>query len=73
MVIGEHVLESDLEMNAVKAKATTNVRVSGFVQVEERLSPPHIMGLEDSIAYIREDELVELTPKHIRIRKSVLS
>ena len=73
MVIGEHVLESDMEMNAVKAKATTNIRVTGAVEVVDRLAPPRIMGLEDAIAYIREDELVEVTPKHIRLRKKVLS
>ena len=73
MVIGEHVLETDMEMSVVKAKATTNIRVSGFVGVEERLAPPRIMSLEEAIAYIREDELVEVTPKHIRIRKRVLS
>ena len=58
-----------MEVNAVKAKATTNIRVSGFVDKEEKLQPPRIMGLEDSIAYIRADELVEVTPRHIRIRK----
>jgi len=73
MVIGEHILDTDMEMNAVKAKATTNIRVTGAVEVVERLSPPRIMGLEDSIAYIRDDELVEVTPKHIRIRKIILS
>ena len=73
MVIGEHILESDMEMNAVTAKATTNIRVSGAQQTEEKLSPPRVMGLEDAIAYIRDDELVEVTPKHIRIRKRVLS
>lgn len=72
MVIGEHVLDSDLEMNSVKAKATTNIRVSGAVVVEERLSPPRTMGLEDAIAYIRQDELVEVTPRFIRIRKKIL-
>lgn len=73
MVIGEHVLEGDMEMNAVKAKATTNIRVTGAVDVVERLQPPRVMGLEDAISYIRGDELVEVTPKHIRIRKKVLS
>ena len=73
MVIGEHVLEGDMEMNAVKAKATTNIRVSGAAEVVDRLQPPRIMGLEEAISYIREDELVEVTPKHIRLRKKVLS
>ena len=73
MIIGENVLESNIEMNAVKAKATTNIRVTEAVQVEEGLSPPRLMGLEDAIAYIRSDELVEVTPKYIRMRKQVLS
>lgn len=73
MVIGEHVLANDMEMNAVKAKAMTNIRVTGAVDVVEKLAPPRIMGLEDAIAYIRDDELVEVTPRHIRIRKKVLS
>lgn len=73
MVIGEHVLETDIEMNAAKEKETTNIRVSGGTGVEEKLSPPRLMGLEDCIAYIREDELVEITPKHIRMRKKILS
>jgi GTP-binding protein len=73
MVIGEHILETDMEMNAVRQKEVTNIRVSGSVTQEEKLSPPKIMSLEDAIAYIREDELVEVTPKHIRMRKKILS
>lgn len=73
MIIGEHNLESDLEMNAVKAKATSNIRVTGAVQVDDKLLGPRTMGLEECIAYIRQDELVEVTPKHIRMRKKVLS
>ena len=73
MVIGEHVLEADMEMNAVKSKEVTNIRVTGSAVVAEKLSPPRVLSLEDAIAYIRDDELVEVTPKHIRIRKAVLS
>ena len=73
MIIGEHNLESDMEMNAVKAKATSNIRVTGAVQTEDRLQAPRVMGLEECIAYIRQDELVEVTPKHIRMRKKILS
>ena len=73
MVIGEHILEADMEMNAVKSKATTNIRVTGAKEIEVRLSPPRILGLEDAIAYIRPDELVEVTPKHIRLRKKILN
>mmetsp|Transcript_26101 Transcript_26101/g.19636 ORF Transcript_26101/g.19636 Transcript_26101/m.19636 type:complete len:87 (+) Transcript_26101:385-645(+) len=71
MVIGEHVLESDMEMNAVKAKKLTNVRAAGSEETI-KLIPPRIFSLEDAISYIRDDELVEVTPKQIRIRKRVL-
>ena len=73
MVIGEHNLETDMEMNAVKAKEKSNIRITGAVEVEARLQMPRIMGLEEAIAYIRQDELVEVTPKHIRMRKKILS
>jgi GTP-binding protein len=73
MVIGEHNLESDMEMNSVKAKATSNIRVTGAVEVVARLQAPKTLGLEEAIAYIRQDELVEVTPKHIRMRKKILS
>jgi GTP-binding protein len=73
MVIGEHVLSADMEMNAVKAKATTNIRVTGATGVDEKLAMHKTMALEEAIAYIRDDELVEVTPKHIRMRKRTLS
>ena len=73
MIIGEHNLEADLEMNAVKDKAASNIRVSGFVEQADRLQPPRLFGLEEAIAYIRNDELVEVTPKFIRMRKKILS
>jgi len=62
-----------MEMNAVKSKATTNIRVTGAAETVEKLSPPRVMSLEEAIAYIRDDELVEVTPRHVRIRKAVLS
>ena len=73
MVIGEHVLEADMEVNAVRAKATSNIRVTGAVEVVERLQAPRVLGLEEAIAYIRADELVEVTPKWVRMRKKILS
>ena len=73
MIIGEHNLESDMEMNAARKKETTNIRVSGMQAQEDKLHPPKVMGLEECIAYIRDDELVEVTPKYIRMRKAVLS
>jgi GTP-binding protein len=53
MIIGEHVLESDLEMNACRKKELTNIRVSGMTASEDKLHPPRLMSLEEMIAYIR--------------------
>lgn len=69
-VVGEHCRENDLEVNPAKGKQLTNVRASGTDE-SVTLTPPAIMSLEDCIAYINEDELVEVTPKSIRIRKAV--
>ena len=68
MVIGENAKPQDLEVNPLKAKALTNFRASGKDDAV-RLTPPWRMTLEQAIAYIDEDELVEVTPKHIRLRK----
>jgi len=72
MVIGEHVLEGDMEMNAIRPKETTNIRVSMKEEVD-KLTTPRIMNLEEAIVYIRDDELLEVTPKAVRIRKAILS
>lgn len=72
MVIGEYVLEDqDMEMNPTKAKHLTNIRTKGSEE-QIKLQPPRIFSLEEAVTYIREDELVEVTPKWIRIRKRVL-
>lgn len=71
MVIGEHVLGDDMEMNPNKAKKATNIRAAGSDEAI-KLVPPKIMSLEETIAYMRSDELVELTPKSIRLRKAIL-
>lgn len=71
MVIGEHVLETDIEMNASKAKKLTNVRAEGKEEAI-KLTTPKSFSLEDAVTYIRDDEIVEVTPKHIRIRKRML-
>ena len=71
MVIGEHTLESDIDMNPCKTKKLTNIRSAGNDQ-NIRLQPPRRMTLEDAVAYIRSDELLEVTPKNIRIRKVIL-
>ncbi len=68
MIIGEHSRDNDLEVNPLKGKKLTNVRASGTDEAV-RLTPPVIMSLEQSIAYIDDDELVEVTPKSIRLRK----
>lgn len=72
MVIGQHSKENDLEVNPLKAKQLTNVRASGKDEAIN-LTPPVKMNLEETIAYIDDDELVEVTPKSIRIRKRHLN
>jgi GTP-binding protein len=68
MIIGEHSRDNDLEVNPLKGKKLTNVRASGTDEAV-RLTPPVILSLEQAIAYIDDDELVEVTPKAIRLRK----
>ena len=72
MIIGENSRFDDLDVNPMKAKQLTNVRASGKDEAI-RLTPPRRMTLEQAIAYIEEDELVEVTPKSIRLRKQVLN
>ncbi|SEA42745.1 translational GTPase TypA [Rubrimonas cliftonensis] len=71
MIIGEHSRENDLEVNPLKGKKLTNVRASGTDEAV-RLTPPVRMSLEQAIAYIEDDELVEVTPKALRTRKRTL-
>jgi GTP-binding protein len=68
MIIGEHTRENDLEVNPLKGKKLTNVRASGTDEAV-RLTTPVKMSLEEAIAYIDNDELVEVTPNAIRLRK----
>ena len=68
MIIGEHSRDNDLEVNPLKGKKLTNVRASGTDEAV-RLTPPIIMSLEQAISYIDDDELVEVTPLAIRLRK----
>jgi GTP-binding protein len=72
MIIGENSRADDLDVNPMKAKQLTNVRASGKDEAI-RLTPPRRPTLEQAIAYIEEDELVEVTPKNIRLRKAVLN
>ena len=71
MIIGEHTRDNDLEVNPLKGKQLTNVRASGKDEAI-RLTPHLTMALEKAISYIEEDEMVEVTPKSIRLRKIML-
>jgi GTP-binding protein len=71
MVIGENSRENDLDVNVIKEKKLTNMRAAGSDDALQ-LIPPKIMSLEQAIEFIREDELVEVTPLSIRIRKKIL-
>jgi GTP-binding protein len=71
MIIGEHTRDNDLEVNALKGKQLTNIRTTSKDEAV-RLTPPRLMSLEQAISYIQEDELVEVTPKAIRLRKRLL-
>ena len=71
MIIGENNRGGDLEVNPMKGKQLTNIRASGTDEAV-RLTPPKRLSLEQSLAYIQNDELVEVTPRHIRMRKRLL-
>ncbi len=71
MIIGEHSRENDLEVNPLKGKKLTNIRAAGKDDAVA-LTPPVRLGLEQAIAYIDDDELVEVTPGAIRLRKRLL-
>ncbi len=71
MVVGEHSRENDLEINVLKGKQLTNVRASGADEAVI-LVPPKKMSLEEMMSYINDDELVEVTPKGLRLRKKFL-
>jgi GTP-binding protein len=71
MIVGEHTRENDLEVNVLKGKQLTNIRAAGKDEAV-RLTPPIRMTLERALAYIEDDELVEVTPKSIRLRKLYL-
>ncbi|GJD34714.1 translational GTPase TypA [Methylobacterium aerolatum] len=71
MIVGEHNRENDLEVNVLKGKKLTNIRTTSKDEAV-RLTPPIRMTLEKSLAWIQDDELMEVTPKSIRLRKTVL-
>ncbi|MDD3333497.1 MAG: translational GTPase TypA [Proteiniphilum sp.] len=70
-VVGEHSKEGDLVVNVTKSKKLTNVRASG-TDDKAQLAPPVVFSLEEALEYIKEDEYVEVTPHHMRIRKILL-
>ncbi len=70
-VVGEHTRERDLNINICKTKKLTNMRASGSDD-KVMLPPPIVFSLEEALEYIQEDELVEVTPKSMRIRKIIL-
>jgi len=71
MIIGEHTRDNDLEVNVLKGKKLTNIRTTSKDEAV-RLTPPIRMTLEKALAYINDEELVEVTPKSIRLRKKLL-
>ena len=71
MIIGENARENDMDVNPVKEKKLSNMRASGSDDTMF-LVPPNNLSLEQSLEFIKEDELVEITPKSIRLRKRVL-
>ncbi|KAF5948265.1 hypothetical protein HYC85_014222 [Camellia sinensis] len=71
MIIGEHSRDTDLDVNPVRNKELTNVRAAGKDE-NVKLSPPRLMTLEEAIGYVASDELIEVTPKSIRLRKRYL-
>ena len=71
MILGEHSRDNDLDVNPIKEKKLTNIRAAGKDDAM-LLIPPRRMSLEQAIAYIEDDELVEVTPSAIRLRKRYL-
>ena len=71
MVVGEHSRDNDLEINVLKGKQLTNVRASGSDEAVT-LVTPKVMSLEEMMTYINSDELLEVTPVNLRLRKKYL-
>ncbi len=72
MIVGENAKDSDIDVNPIREKKLTNMR-SSTSEIDTRLTPPVIFSLEQSIEFIDDDELVEITPRSIRLRKRVLN
>jgi GTP-binding protein len=71
MVVGEHQRPGDLDVNVCKKKKLDNMR-SAIRQIDSRLTPHRVMSLDECIEYLAEDELLEVTPADLRLRKRVL-
>ena len=71
MIIGEHTKSNDLEVNPTKSKQLTNIRAAGKDEAID-LIPPRKLSLEQALSYIQQDELLEVTPKSLRLRKKIL-
>ena len=71
MVVGEHQRPGDLEVNVCKRKQLNNMR-QAFRDLGARLTPPRQMSLDETVEYLSDDELLEVTPKNLRIRKRIL-
>ncbi len=72
MIVGENNKDSDLSINVCREKKLTNIRSAGADE-NVKIPPPHVMSLEEALEYIEDDELVEMTPQNLRLRKRVLS
>ena len=71
MVVGQHIRDADLTVNVCKKKHLTNIR-SSTSDIAVRLTPPRNMSLDDCIEYLSADELLEVTPQNLRLRKRIL-
>ena len=71
MIVGENPKNEDIVCNVCKKKAATNMRAAGSDEAL-KLTPPSVLSLEQSLEFIKSDELVEITPKSIRLRKRIL-
>jgi GTP-binding protein len=71
-VVGENARDNDLDVNITKEKKLTNMRASTADEAV-RLTPPRVMSLEQNLEWVREDELLEITPKSLRLRKKAMS
>ena len=72
MIVGEHARPDDLEVNVAKTKQLTNFRTRAVEHDTSRLPPIRRMTLDDCIEFINDDELVEVTPQNVRMRKKIL-